>query len=194
MKGSRAGSSGRGGPDSSGAERIAHSARGYRGESASLRGDQTASLQFVLGSCFVVWAVVQGRAFSRWLASVSASRLPDQADRMEGRLRRSGVSTMLLVVALATGVLALVTFIKNGTVSVPDLLVDNLLCYAALVGLFALAWRRSNGAMLAASNRSDFHAFSTRWMLQTQLLITWHLLTVWRHQAMTPSDELRLIE
>ncbi|DAC56459.1 MAG TPA: hypothetical protein D7I11_00800 [Candidatus Poseidoniales archaeon] len=157
-------------------------------------GDQTASLQFVLGSCFVVWAVVQGRAFSRWLASVSASRLPDQADRMEGPLRRSGVSTMLLVVALATGVLALVTFIKDGTVSVPDLLVDNLLFYGALVGLFALAWRRSNGAMLAASNRSDFHAFSTRWMLLTQLLITWHLLTVWRHQAMTPSDELRLIE
>lgn len=157
-------------------------------------GDQTASLQFVLGSCFVVWAVVQGRAFSRWLASVSASRLPDQADRTEGRLRRSGVSTLLLLVALATGVLALVTFMKEGTVSVPDLLADNLLLYAALVWLFALAWRRSNGAMLAASNRSDFHAFSTRWMLLTQVFMTWHLLTVWRHWAMTPSVELRLIE
>jgi hypothetical protein len=157
-------------------------------------GNQTASLQFVLGSCFVVWAVVQGRAFSRWLASVSASRLPDQADRMEGRLRRSSVSTLLLLVALATGVLALVTFVQEGTVSVPDLLADNLLLYAALVGLFALAWRRSSGAMLVASNRSDFHAFSKRWMLLTQLFMTWHLLTVWRHWAMTPSVELRLIE
>ena len=157
-------------------------------------GDQTASLQYVLGSCFVVWAVVQGRAFSRWLASVSASRLPEKADRMEGRLRRSGVSTLLLLLAAATGVLTLVTFVKEGTISAPDLLVDNMLLYAALIGLFLLAWRRSNGAMLAASNRSDLHAFSTRWMLLTQLFMTWHLLTVWRHWAMTPSVELRLIE
>ena len=96
-------------------------------------GDQTASLQYVLGSCFVVWAVVQGRAFSRWLASVSASRLPEKADRMEGRLRRSGVSTLLLLLAAATGVLTLVTFVKEGTISAPDLLVDNMLLYLSLI-------------------------------------------------------------
>lgn len=163
------------------------------GEQGTL-GDQTEALPVVLSSCFVIWAIVQGRAFSRWLASVSASRLPDRIDREPGHLRRSGGTTLMLLIVSATGVLALFTWLTERTVSVSGLLVDNALFYAALVGLFALAWRRSNGAMLAASNRSDFHAFSTRWMFLTQLLITWHMLTVWRHHAITPLDQLLLIE
>ena len=32
-----------------------------------------------------------------------------------------------------------------------------------------------------------FHRFANRWMLLTQLMITWHLLTVWRHWAIAPA-------
>ena len=57
-------------------------------------------------------------------------------------------------------------------------MVDNAVLYAGVAGLFPLAWRRSKEAMLSASVRSDFHAFSKRWMFLTQLLITWHLVIV----------------
>ena len=43
------------------------------GEQGAL-GDQTSALPWLLSSCFVVWAVVQGRAFGRYIATVSAAR------------------------------------------------------------------------------------------------------------------------
>ena len=57
-----------------------------------------------------------------------------------------------------------------------------------------LAWRRSREVRLRASSRVDFHRFGGRWMFLSQLMITWHLLTVWRHQFITPATALLVAE
>ena len=157
-------------------------------------GDLTGILPLVLSSCFVVWAIVQGRGFGRWLASVSASKLPDKAVREEGGLGRQSTVSYVVVMMLAGSLIAVFEWAAGRSFSPSDFLIDNGLFFAVLTVVLLVAMRRSHPARQQASSRSDFHAFSNRWMLLSQLLIAWHLLTVWRHWAITPSDGLLMLE
>ena len=163
------------------------------GEQGAL-GDLTGLLPMVLSSCFVVWAIVQGRGFGRWLASLAASKLPEAQDRAEGGLRRHSVLSYVLLMALAGGLIAAFEWMAGTSLAPAQFFVDHAIFFVALTAVFLLAWRRSFPARLQASSRSDFHSFSNRWMLLSQLLIAWHLLTVWRHWAITPSDGLLMLE
>lgn len=163
------------------------------GEQGAL-GDLTGLLPVLLSSCFVVWAIVQGRGFGRWLASLAASKLPDSEDRVEGGLRRHTISSYVLLMALAGGLIAGFEWMAGGSLAPRQFFLDHALFFIALTAVFVLAWRRSFPARLQASSRSDFHSFSNRWMLLSQLLIAWHLITVWRHWAITPSNGLLMME
>ena len=163
------------------------------GEQGAL-GDLTGLLPVLLSSCFVVWAIVQGRGFGRWLASLAASKLPDSEDRVEGGLRRHTISSYVLLMALAGGLIAGFEWMAGGSLAPRQFFLDHALFFIALTAVFVLAWRRSFPGRLQASSRSDFHSFSNRWMLLSQLLIAWHLITVWRHWAITPSNGLLMLE
>ncbi len=163
------------------------------GEQGAL-GDLTGTLPFVLSSCFVVWAIVQGRGFGRWLSSVSASKLPDSSAREEGGLGRQTTVSYLFVMVLAGGLIAVFEWAAGKPFSPSNFVLDNGLFLAVLTVILLVAWRRSHQARMQASSRSDFHAFSNRWMLLSQLLIAWHLLTVWRHWAIAPSNGLLMLE
>ena len=54
-------------------------------------GDAKDALPVVLSSCFVVWAIVQGRSFGRFLSSLSAKKLPESVPRTQGRTVTSGI-------------------------------------------------------------------------------------------------------
>lgn len=164
------------------------------GENGSL-GDLSEILPWVLSSCFVVWAVVQGRGFGRWLTSVAASKLPESQPRPGGVNNRS--TALVLAVVLFLSSLLLVVFealaggLQDGVVNA---LVANVLFLPVAGGLFALSWRRSQKERHQASSRSDFHAFAVRWMLFSQVMITWHVLTVWRHMFIAPDATLLMLE
>ena len=157
-------------------------------------GDLTDALPLVLSSCFVIWAVVQGRGFGRWLASLAASRLPDGEPRNEGLSTVSAVGSLSVIVVLVSVLLVGFEWLADTSTSPAEGLVSNAVFFAVVLVVFALAWRRSRGARLQASSRADFHRFSNRWMLLTQLMITWHLLTVWRHWAIAPGGALLFVE
>lgn len=157
-------------------------------------GDLTDALPLVLSSCFVIWAVVQGRGFGRWLASLAASRLPDGEPRNEGLSTASAVGSLSVIVVLVSVLLAGFEWLADTSTSPAEGLVSNAVFFAVVLVVFGLAWRRSRGARLQASSRADFHRFSNRWMLLTQLMITWHLLTVWRHWAIAPGGALLFVE
>ena len=164
------------------------------GENGSL-GDMTSVLPWVLSSCFVVWAVVQGRGFGRWLTSVAASKLPESQPRPEGTNNRSAAVVLVVVLVLSSILLvvfeALAGGLKNG---VGEALLRNALFLPLAGGLFALSWRRSQQQRLHAASRTDFHAFGVRWMMLSQVLITWHVLTVWRHMLIAPDTTLLMLE
>ena len=157
-------------------------------------GDLTGALPLVLSSCFVIWAVVQGRGFGRWLASLAASRLPEGDPRNEGLSTGFTVWSLTIVVVLVSVLLVAFEWLADTGTSPAEALVSNAVFFAVVLVAFGLAWRRSSGARLLASSRADFHRFSSRWMLLTQLMITWHLLTVWRHWAIAPGGAMLFVE
>ncbi len=157
-------------------------------------GDLTDALPLVLSSCFVIWAIVQGRGFGRWLASMAASRLPEGEPREEGLSQGSTVSSLFIIVILASVLLIGFEWLADTNSSPAEGLVANAVFFVVVLVVFAMAWRRSRGARLQASSRTDFHRFSGRWMLLSQLMITWHLLTVWRHWAIAPGGAMLFVE
>lgn len=157
-------------------------------------GDLTDTLPLVLSSCFVIWAIVQGRGFGRWLSSMAASRLPEGEPREEGLSLGSTVSSLFIIVVLASLLLIGFEWLADTSTSPAEGLVANAVFFVVVHVVFAMAWRRSRGARLQASSRTDFHRFSGRWMLLTQLMITWHLLTVWRHWAIAPGGAMLFVE
>ena len=78
--------------------------------------------------------------------------------------------------------------------AVPATASRNVLFFGAFAGLLVLGWRRTSSLRMQASTSKDLHAFSVRWMLLSQALITWHLLTMWRHWKLSPSAGLLLTE
>lgn len=137
-------------------------------------------LPVILGFGFVLWAVIQGRSVGRWMASASASKLPETGQRSAGT-RTSTIVMFTLLLIVSSGLM--LTFdslldLTNGTGTIG---VEQLAFLGAFIAVFALAWKRTSTERHRASEISDVHAFANRWMLLSQGLITWHMLTVWRH-------------
>ena len=157
-------------------------------------GDRMGLLPPLLSSCFVIWAVVQGRSFGRWLASVAASRLPLEEERETGGLRRSETLSFVVVFLLATTLLLVFEALAGTDMSLGSIVVGNIGFFAVVIGLFLIAYRLAREARLQASARADFRAFASRWMLLSQLLITWHFLTVWRHFSIDQNGGFIIVE
>ena len=156
--------------------------------------DLTSVLPWALSSCFVVWAIVQGRGFGRWLSSVSASKLPGADAREPGLSSRSTVVSFSLLMGLTVAFLYIFEAFADSSTGFVEALLGNIVFILVVSAVFALSWRRSRSARLRASSRADFHRFGGRWLFLSQLMITWHLLTVWRHQFITPNTAVLVAE
>ena len=147
------------------------------GEQGAL-GDLTGVLPVVLSSCFVVWAIVQGRGFGRWLSSVAASKLPEPKEREPGLSSRSTGTSFVVVILITVVLLYAFEMLADSSTTMEGFLLSNLVFLGIVSAVFMLAWRRSREVRLRASSRVDFHRFGSRWMFLSQLMITWHLLTL----------------
>ena len=156
--------------------------------------DLTSVLPWMLSSCFVIWAIVQGRGFGRWLSSVAASKLPPAADRAAGLGLTSAVVVYAVVMLVTVQLIYAFEMLADSGTSYFEAVVGNMAFFALVSVVFAVAWRRSKTVRLSASSRTDFQRFSQRWMALSQLMITWHLLTVWRHQYIMPGATVLFLE
>jgi hypothetical protein len=138
-------------------------------------------LPFILGSGFVLWAVIQGRSVGAWLAAVSASRLPEAKPRGDASTNASTVTSYSLLLGVSTLLLFAFDLLLGEASSFGSVNVPVLLFWGAFSVLFVASWKRTASQRNAAATSTNVHRFAQRWMLLTQALISWHLLTVWRH-------------
>ncbi|MCH1460885.1 MAG: hypothetical protein L7U25_00840 [Candidatus Poseidonia sp.] len=162
------------------------------GENGAL-GDVSSTLPLILSSLFVVWAIVQGRSFATWLSTFAARRLP-AAEETHGSVRISASVTLVMLVTLSYALLFAFEFITGGASTPVKVLSENVVFYALFAALFTASFYLTRNQRTIAAHQRHLHRFSSRWMLLTQAMITWHLLTVWRHWTMTPSSAALLIE
>jgi hypothetical protein len=159
-----------------------------------LIGDQTDALPLALAGCFVAWAVLQGRGFSRWLEATLVARQTEAKPRSEGRTAASSMVAFVLLSAIALLLLLAFESLAGSDGEPLDSLLSNSLFLLVYVVVFFGAWWRTRSERLAASSSSELHAFSVRWMLVSQGFVSWHLLTVWRHWAIAPRQSMLLAE
>ena len=150
----------------------------------------TNALAMAMGGLFVLWAVVQGRSFAAWGASVAAKKTPPSAVKKGSGY--GGLLTLLTVV-VAFGAVCITLYRTLAQPSfVPHLDVTNIAVFTAIsVGMFVLmnclTWKNRAIAM-SDKSLSRFHF---RWSMLAHLFVTWHLLTVYRH-AVLGTDPLEV--
>lgn len=152
------------------------------------------SLPLVLGTGFVLWAVVQGRSIGAWLAAVAARRLPEPETRPQGSTATSSALIFVVLGVTSTVLLFSFAFFLGDAESFVDINTKVAVFWVAFGVVFALAWKRSATARAQAAQMTQLHRFAGRWMFLSQALIVWHMLTVWRHVSFENSAALFLEE
>ncbi len=145
------------------------------------------ALAVVLASLFVLWAVAQGRSFSAWAASIAAKNLPAMGHKTgNGYVGLTMIGTLVTVVG-AAGVMGYAML--HATNPLSKINIGYVLLFTGLsLGVFALMKGLTWTVRKTAMKDKALRRFHFRWSLLVHLFVTWHLLTVFRHIVMEPSE------
>tara|TARA_B100000768_G_C11259221_1_gene367965 strand:+ start:362 stop:1741 length:1380 start_codon:yes stop_codon:yes gene_type:complete len=138
-----------------------------------------------LGSLFVVWAAIQGISFSTWASSISAKST--KSKRSISSLKASTTFNGLVLITFSMVTVSIFQFFKDTSSSITDILLGNWVYLGLIIALYAStsAWTwklRSLG-----ENNQTLNSFSNRWSLICHLFLSWHILTIWRQNFMSPN-------
>ena len=138
-----------------------------------------------LGSLFVIWAIIQGLSFSTWASSISAKMTKD-----DGRISNLKVSTAVngsILLLFSIVIVAIFQLIKKSSSSFIDIFIDNWIYLGVVILIFsstsAWTWKIRN----LGNHSKSLDSFSNRWTLICHIFLSWHILTVWRQNYMSPN-------
>ncbi len=148
--------------------------------------DANKSIPLILGMLFVIWSIVQGTSFSMWASSTSAK--PSSKSTKSSSIRFSLI-VILSTIGLVSIILAAVFYqLENLENKLGDSIVSAipfcLLAIGLTIGSISYSWKFKK----LASMKPNLQKFSSRWTIICHLFITWHLLTIWRQNFLTPSN------
>ena len=151
------------------------------------------TIPLALASLFVIWSIIQGRSFSNWIASISASNF-NQSTAKKGNPKAQAVIHGLAILIIAFIGVCIFHLLQGDEIVPKKILILNLPFLLTAIGLHAVAVTLSWQSRVAASRDAAMSAFTWKWTLMAQAFITWHALTIWRQIAMTPNGAELLIE
>ena len=139
-----------------------------------------------LGSLFVLWAIIQGISFSTWASSLSANKT-----KKKGAISNLKVSTAfngLVLMGFSILAVSIFQFFKEPSSSPLEIIFSNWVYLLLIILLFvstsAWTWKlRSLG-----ENNQSLNSFSNRWTLICHIFLSWHILTIWRQNFMSPNS------
>ena len=148
--------------------------------------DANKSIPLILGMLFVVWSIIQGTSFSMWASSTSAK--PSSKSTKSSSIRFS-LMVLLSSISVVSIILAAVfyqlddlenTFNESIVLAIPF----SIVAIGLTIGSISYSWKFKK----LASMKPSLQRFSSRWTVICHIFITWHLLTIWRQNFMTPSN------
>ena len=139
-----------------------------------------------LGSLFVLWAIIQGVSFSTWASSLSANKT-----KKKGAISNLKFSTGfngIVLMGFSIISVGIFQFLKDPNSTPLDIFFSNgiylFLVLALYISTSAWTWKlRSLG-----ENNQTLNSFSNRWSLICHIFLSWHLLTIWRQNFMSPNS------
>ncbi|RJU84019.1 MAG: hypothetical protein DWB99_01055 [Candidatus Poseidoniales archaeon] len=139
-----------------------------------------------LGSLFVLWAIIQGVSFSTWASSLSANKT-----KKKGAISNLKFSTGfngIVLMGFSIISVGIFQFLKDPNSTPLEIFFSNgiylFLVLALYISTSAWTWKlRSLG-----ENNQTLNSFSNRWSLICHIFLSWHLLTIWRQNFMSPNS------
>jgi hypothetical protein len=147
--------------------------------------DLKSTITNALASLFIIWSIVQGRSFTKWISTISVSSSPQSTEKNGNPMAQAIIHGIAILLIAFIGVC--IFYLLQGNEIVPwTIMIDNSPYLIATLGLhvFAVTW--SWKSRVAASRYVATSAFTWKWTLMAQAFITWHALTVWRHVEWGP--------
>ena len=155
------------------------------GENGIIR-DANKSIPLILGMLFVVWSIIQGTSFSMWASSTSAK--PSEKSTKSSSIRFSLIvlfSSISVVSVILAAIFYQLDDLENPfNESIVLAIPFSLLAIGLTIGSISYSWKFKK----LASMKPSLQKFSSRWTVICHIFITWHLLTIWRQNFMTPSN------
>ena len=145
-----------------------------------------------LGSLFVIWAIIQGISFSTWASSLSAKKSIN-----EGRIPSLKFSTAVngsILMMFSTIIVGIFQYFKKSSTSVVDVVIDNWIYLGLVLVTFSSTTIWTWNVRKLSNNYKSLDSFSNRWTLICHLFLSWHILTVWRQNFMSPNPVEIFIE
>ena len=145
-----------------------------------------------LGSLFVIWAIIQGISFSTWASSLSAKKSIN-----EGRIPSLKFSTAVngsILMMFSTIIVGIFQYFKKSSTSVVDVVIDNWIYLGLVLVTFSSTTIWTWNDRKLSNNYKSLDSFSNRWTLICHLFLSWHILTVWRQNFMSPNPVEIFIE
>ncbi len=145
-----------------------------------------------LASLFIFWSIIQGLSFSSWASSISAKKSSDSGKT--GNLKRSTIINGFFIISFSILLVGIFQFLKDPSSNLADVLIGNGLYIIAVIASYVLISAWTWNIRIPSSTNPSLNSFSNRWSLICHLFLTWHILTIWRQNFMSPNSIEVLLE
>ena len=150
-------------------------------------------LPWALASLFIIWSIMQARSFGIWSSSLSARMLPKEKEKNANPKIHLFTHTFVILFFAFLGV-SFFHLLAGDQMNPGAFFIDDAPFFILALGLHVFSTKATWKHRKSAASEKGKFAFTKRWVLLSQLFITWHLLTVWRQWHMTPNTTEMMFE
>ena len=145
-----------------------------------------------LASLFIFWSVIQGTSFSSWAASITAKSSDNKTKTADLKVSTAVNGTILITFSLI--LVSIFQFLKDSSSSFGDVIIQNWLFLIAVIATYVLTSTWTWNLRKISSSNPSINSFANRWNLICHLFLSWHILTIWRQNFMSPNSIEVLLE
>tara|TARA_B100001741_G_C16552009_1_gene599911 strand:- start:1556 stop:2842 length:1287 start_codon:yes stop_codon:yes gene_type:complete len=160
----------------------------------SLFNENNQWIVILLASLFIIWSIAQARSFRTGMVEWLSNGLGD-AQLHTYREKLSTASLIIIVQLFAFIIIWVGQMVTSSeSMSIGDAILGGIgfLVISVLIQLFSLWLTREERER--AGNEKGLSGFSFKWMIISQLFITWHCFSLYRRKFLDPSMASTIIE
>ena len=160
----------------------------------SLFNENNQWIVILLASLFIIWSIAQARSFRTGMVEWLSNGLGDA--QLHTYREKLSTASLIIIVQLFAFIIIwvgqMVTSSESMTIGDAILGGIGFLVISVLIQLFSLWLTREERER--AGNEKGLSGFSFKWMIISQLFITWHCFSLYRRKFLDPSMVSTIIE
>ena len=160
----------------------------------SLFNENNQWIVILLASLFIIWSIAQARSFRTGMVEWLSNGLGDA--QLHTYREKLSTASLIIIVQLFAFIIIwvgqMVTSSESMTIGDAILGGIGFLVISVLIQLFSLWLTREERER--AGNEKGLSGFSFKWMVISQLFITWHCFSLYRRKFLDPSMASTIIE